>query len=328
MSTLETNSIAKYSGNNVSVDDSLNLKSYNTTARDALTSVAGDIIYNTSVNKPQYFDGSAWQNMAAPASVAFDYLAVAGGGGAGGVAASGSSRGPGGGGAGGMVASTFSLVAETDYTVTIGAGGPGGAIGFNNGTKGDDTKITGDAGATHISVDGGGLGSAQSNSGGDGGSGGGSGNLGGSGGSATSGQGNDGGAGASGVGGGGGGGGKGSAGTSSTGTTGGAGGSGQANSLSGSSVTYAAGGIGGNHLSSPSSPADGADNTGNGGGGCGGNTGNRGGNGGSGILILKFPDSFTITIGAGLTPSDGSASTAGGFTTVQFTGGTGTISWA
>ena len=43
MSTLETNSIGKYSGNNVSIDDSLNLKSYSTSARDALTSAAGDI---------------------------------------------------------------------------------------------------------------------------------------------------------------------------------------------------------------------------------------------------------------------------------------------
>ncbi len=33
MSTLETNAIGKYSGNNVSVDDSLNLKSYTTTQR-------------------------------------------------------------------------------------------------------------------------------------------------------------------------------------------------------------------------------------------------------------------------------------------------------
>ena len=31
MSTLETNSIGKYSGNNVSIDDALNLKSYDTT---------------------------------------------------------------------------------------------------------------------------------------------------------------------------------------------------------------------------------------------------------------------------------------------------------
>ena len=51
MSTLETNSIAKYSGNNVAIDDSLNLKSYTTTQRDALTSAAGDIIYNSTTNK-------------------------------------------------------------------------------------------------------------------------------------------------------------------------------------------------------------------------------------------------------------------------------------
>ena len=54
MSTLETNSIAKYSGNNVSIDDSLNLKSYTTTQRDALTSAAGDVIYNSTTNEPQY----------------------------------------------------------------------------------------------------------------------------------------------------------------------------------------------------------------------------------------------------------------------------------
>ena len=38
MSTLETNSIGKYSGNNISVDDSSNLKSYTTTQRNALSS--------------------------------------------------------------------------------------------------------------------------------------------------------------------------------------------------------------------------------------------------------------------------------------------------
>ena len=53
MSTLETNSISKYNGNNVSVDDPLKLKSYTTTQRDALTSVAGDIIYNSTDAAPQ-----------------------------------------------------------------------------------------------------------------------------------------------------------------------------------------------------------------------------------------------------------------------------------
>ena len=56
MSTLETNSIGKYNGNNVSVDDALKLKSYSTTHRDALTSVAGDTIYNSTTNTPQYYD--------------------------------------------------------------------------------------------------------------------------------------------------------------------------------------------------------------------------------------------------------------------------------
>jgi hypothetical protein len=49
MSTLETNSIGKYSGNNVSVDDPLKFKNYTTTQRDALTGmVAGDVIYNST----------------------------------------------------------------------------------------------------------------------------------------------------------------------------------------------------------------------------------------------------------------------------------------
>ena len=60
MSTLETNPIGKYSGNNVSIDDALNLKSYTTTQRDALTSVAGDTIYNTTTAKVEHYNGSAW----------------------------------------------------------------------------------------------------------------------------------------------------------------------------------------------------------------------------------------------------------------------------
>jgi len=60
MSTLETNSIGKYSGNNVSVDDSLNLKSYDTAGRNALTSQAGDTIYNSDYRKIDFYNGSAW----------------------------------------------------------------------------------------------------------------------------------------------------------------------------------------------------------------------------------------------------------------------------
>jgi len=63
MSTLETNSIGKYSGNNVSIDDALNLKSYTTAERDALTSVAGDTIYNSTDSKVQFYNGSSWNDL-------------------------------------------------------------------------------------------------------------------------------------------------------------------------------------------------------------------------------------------------------------------------
>jgi hypothetical protein len=59
-------------------------------------------------------------------------------------------------------------------------------------------------------------------------------------------------------------------------------------------------------------------NTGGGGGGGGSN----GGNGGSGIVILKYPDTITLTIGAGLTSS---TTTSGGFKITSFTAGTDTV---
>ena len=62
MSTLETNSIGKYSGNNVSIDDALNLKSYTTAQRDALTASAGDIIYNSQTGTIDYYNGSSWSD--------------------------------------------------------------------------------------------------------------------------------------------------------------------------------------------------------------------------------------------------------------------------
>jgi hypothetical protein len=43
-------------------------------------------------------------------------------------------------------------------------------------------------------------------------------------------------------------------------------------------------------------------------------------------VILKYPDSVTITIGAGLTGSEGSPS--GGFKVATITAGTGNVSWA
>jgi hypothetical protein len=70
-------------------------------------------------------------------------------------------------------------------------------------------------------------------------------------------------------------------------------------------------------------------NTGSGGGGSGYNSGssvtNTSGNGGSGIVILKYPSSLTITIGAGLT---GSTSTVGSNKITSLTAGTGNVSFA
>jgi hypothetical protein len=64
-------------------------------------------------------------------------------------------------------------------------------------------------------------------------------------------------------------------------------------------------------------------NTGGGGGG-GGNAG-VGGSGGSGVVILRYPDTATISIGAGLTGSESAAS--GGYKRATITAGTGTVSW-
>ena len=79
MSELKTNQIATNDGNNVAIDNSLNLKSYTTTQRDALTSAAGDIIYNSTLSKPQFFNGSSWTDMGIPL-LDVDYLVIAGGG--------------------------------------------------------------------------------------------------------------------------------------------------------------------------------------------------------------------------------------------------------
>ena len=63
MATLKVNTISKSSGENVSMQDPLNLKSYTTTQRDALTSVAGDMIYNETDSKVQFYNGTAWNDL-------------------------------------------------------------------------------------------------------------------------------------------------------------------------------------------------------------------------------------------------------------------------
>ena len=63
MATLKVNTISKSSGHNVAMQCSLNLKSYTTTERNALTSVAGDMIYNETDNKVQFYNGTSWNDL-------------------------------------------------------------------------------------------------------------------------------------------------------------------------------------------------------------------------------------------------------------------------
>ena len=63
MGQLKVNTIAKSSGNNIAMQNSLNFKSYTTTQRNALTSAAGDLIFNTTDSKVQFYNGSAWNDL-------------------------------------------------------------------------------------------------------------------------------------------------------------------------------------------------------------------------------------------------------------------------
>jgi hypothetical protein len=69
-----------------------------------------------------------------------------------------------------------------------------------------------------------------------------------------------------------------------------------------------------------------AGTTNRGGGGGGSTSAYDGANGGSGVVILKYADSFTITIGAGLTGS--TAAPSGGFKVTTLTAGSGVVSFA
>jgi len=212
------------------------------------------------------------------------YLVVGGGGGGG----NGYDTGGGGGGGAGMVATgTLAVVPGTYYTVTIGAGGAGGAATRTDlpGSPGDSsvfgsiTALGGALGYGSRSAPGGsGIGGAAQVS------------------TTTTPQGgNGGGSQATVVGGsGGGGGGAGGAGGNGTGApnapvAGGAGGAGLASAISGSSVTYGVGGAGSKGNTAVTG-ANGIASTGNGGGGGGNISGfaSAGGTGGSGIVVIAF----------------------------------------
>jgi hypothetical protein len=69
----------------------------------------------------------------------------------------------------------------------------------------------------------------------------------------------------------------------------------------------------------------GAVNTGGGGGGQGGFGVKAGGNGGSGVVILRYPNVWTLTVGAGLTAT---TADVGSDRVTTFTAGTGTITFS
>jgi len=283
------------------------------------------------------------------APILVDYLVVAGGGSAGV-----SHVGGGGGGAGGYLTNfggtAVNLVASTNYSVTVGAGGasvsPGNTNTDTQGISGSNSSIQF---PTAINAIGGGGGGAWTNAVGqalNGGSGGGGDQNGIGKGSGTAGQGNDGGDGAgSPQYGGAGGGGAYLAGNNGTTSAGGNGGNGLSNSITGSNITYAGGGGGGtynggtpgiggsggggNAAAFNSNGINGTANTGGGGGGNGGRGGTvnnlASGAGGSGVVILRYPNTKTITVGAGLTAT---TATVGTDSVTTFTAGTGTISFS
>lgn len=292
---------------------------------------------------------SAAVTITTPSTVSVDYLVVAGGGGGANVYA-------GGGGAGGLrstvtatggggtLEQTLIRNTATNYTVTIGSGGAGAVAGVNGrGNSGNNSVFS-----TITSVGGGGGGQNQTgqSDGLAGGSGGGA-APGGSGGAGTANQGRNGGNSASAAPnyGSAGGGGAGAVGDNGSNTVGGNGGAGVAVAITGSSVTYAGGGGGGTFSGGTSgsggsggggaagaggtnnSGTAGTANTGGGGGASaynGSYTGS-GGAGGSGIVVLRYANTRTITLGAGLT---GSTTTVGANKVTTITAGSGNVSWA
>ena len=63
MTNVKVNTISTSSGNNVAMQVPLNLKSYTTSERNALTSSAGDVIYNTTDSKVQFYNGTSWNDL-------------------------------------------------------------------------------------------------------------------------------------------------------------------------------------------------------------------------------------------------------------------------
>ena len=291
-----------------------------------LPDIATDTTYTFTINASDGLNTIPRQfSLSSVAQFQLQYLVIAGGG-------AGAQDSAGGGGAGGYrssvigemsgggasAESTFLTSAATSYAVVVGNGGvrPTGP-GQNNGQNSQFASIVSLGGGSP-----GGSAGFQAN-GYSGGSGGGAFN--GTGGSGTSGQGHAGGNGSNG----GGGGGAGGAGGTNNG------GSGVTSSITGTAITRAGGGAGlmgtggsgggGTNAGYQATSNNGVVNTGGGGSAHSGSWGGSG-NGGSGIVILKYPDSRSLSYAGTLVAATTNPSV--GFKVTSFTAGSGTITFS
>ena len=327
---------AQATASGVNITGNLGLGNTTTAGRDAGVSTStGSIIYNTSDNKLQVYNGTEWLNIKTLLNTFSVSYLIIGGGGAGG----GNYR-AGGGGAGAYLtnwnnenqgggqttgaAFTVDPNGATTFAVEVGSGGSPNQSAA--GSAGGQSRFAG-----LIADGGGGGGRYEANApaySGNGAGGGGGGHNNGSetngGGSGTYGYnaGNGSGSGSYQCGGGGGGaGGAGVTGSGSAGGTAGDGGSALASTITGNSVLRAGGGgagaygggnnfpIGGGggagtgkfNYSGANNGAAATANTGSGGGGSPGDNTATGGAGGSGVVILRYDSSVTATYSSGVT---------------------------
>ena len=305
-------------------------------------STLGSIRENTTGNKVEVCTSTGWQFLeeAGPTEVPLivDYLVIAGGGG-GGAAAYNSHATVGGGGAGGYRNSydsetsggggssetSLTLASNTTYDVTVGEGGDGAAYQSNQTQPGTDSVFDG-----ITSIGGGGGASRTADSVNKNGGSGGGGCYSRSAGSGTANQGYNGGWSGGNtlyvVGGGGGAGSLGVQGDSRNSTSLTCGGNGLSSAITGSSVVRAEGGGAstfgvGNGTAFPALKV--------GSGGYGGNeisTGATLRRGSNGVVILRYPESYTVTKSGSLISSV--STSVPGYKIETFTSGTGTITFA
>ena len=323
-------------GNTITSSQSIITGTTTAVRNTGVSTATGTIIYNSTLNTLEVYDGSGWNAISAKASsFNVNYLVVGGGGGGGGYF-----RGGGGGagalrtnmsgnaqGGGQSTAAAKSINIGTAYSIILGAGGQGNynANGSDGGTSTfDDIVSNGGTGGARYERD------ANTNTGnGCGGGGGGHtgtlraggaagtyGYAGGNGSNSGSTQCGGGGGGAAAAGGNGGGGG-----------TDGDGGAALNNTITGSTVAYAGGAGGGNYgggnqtigggagapaggVGSGSAPGQNASipNRGSGGGGAGGSN-VSGGTGSAGVIILRYPSTYTATVTGGVTSSTAAVGT-------------------